>query len=123
LDKVERQSEIDAESNSERETLAPKDKLEKTSINDELLGTIKEPLAQVPELKHAGIAQKPMQHYPEVPAVAIAIAVKGLFGHASKVAEQISETLTLDCTFYVVGKHGDFKALAKAIAKAGDRIT
>ncbi|MFT5417762.1 MAG: hypothetical protein ACI915_004105, partial [Gammaproteobacteria bacterium] len=44
MDKVERQSEIDAESNSERETLAPKDKLEKTSINDELLGTIKEPL-------------------------------------------------------------------------------
>ena len=122
LDQAERQNTIDAESHAERSTLDPSDPLVKADIPAAMRDDIVAQLGAFGALKGAWIAQKPMRHYPEVPALAIAVTTKGLFGNAQKTATAIEAALNLDCTYYLVAKSGEYKQLASAIIKKGERI-
>lgn len=66
-------------------------------------------LKALPALKGVWLAQKPMRHYPEVPALAIAVATEGLFSNGQKTASAIEVVPDLDGTGYIVPRHGDYK--------------
>lgn len=74
------------------------------------------------KVKRAWLAQKQLKHYPEHPALAIAVVPKGFYVSDESCAEAITEFLNLDCAFFVVLKRGDYKKLAKRIIREGHRI-
>ncbi len=119
---AERQNTIDAESHAERSALEASDRLVKADIPAALRADIVAQLEAFPALKGVWLAQKPMRHYPEVPALAMAVTTKGLFSNAQKTVSAIEAVLDLGCTYYIVPKRGDYKRLASAIIKHGERI-
>jgi Zn-dependent protease with chaperone function len=116
------QNRILEESEQERNRLQPGDPLEKADIPAELLQHIVTTLKAHPKVKRAWLAGKRLKHFPEYPALAFVIQLKGFVTNEQKIIEQVIAALNLDCTHYAIPNNGDFKKLAKQIIKAGDRI-
>ncbi len=121
-DRAEQQIAIDQESEQERETLEPKDTLLVYDSDQETIRYISDILKQHKKIKKAWLAQKKLLHYPDVPALAIAVAFKGFVYNREKITNEITEALELKCTFYVVAKGGEHNKLAKMVIKHGSRI-
>lgn len=113
---------IDAAAEQEREHLTTRDMLIYYEPDIEVLSHIIKTLEKHPRIKKAWLAKKVVKHYPEVPALAIAVIGKGLLVKADRLIEELSGQLELSCTLYIVPKAGGYKALAKKIIKVGERI-
>lgn len=113
---------IDQESDQERATLDPKDTIKKADISQELRAYIIEKLKENKRIKKAWLAEKAVVHYPDVPALAIALSFNGFFRSYDSEVARITNHLNLNCTHYVVPKSGDYRQLAKSIIKHGERI-
>jgi len=120
--RAEEQQRIDAESEKERSELKPKDRLHQSSIDAEARQQILAVLQAHPKVKAAWLAEKEVKHYADVPALALLVKLKGVLTDHDKVAAEIADAMEADATFFVVPKTGDYKKLAKAIVKAGERI-
>lgn len=107
--------------NAERERLHPDDPLEKTDLNHETVKAVIARLEQSDKIKKAWIAQKLVTHYPEIPALAIAVIGKGFALSDSSLQKTLSEELA-DFSVWVIPKAGDYKSLAKRIIKIGEQV-
>lgn len=116
------QNRILTESEQERSQLQPGDPLEKADVPPETLKQIAASLKAHKKVKRVWLACKRLKHYPEYPALAFVIELKGYVSNHAVTVQKIIESLNLDCTHYAIPKTGDFKKLAKQIIKAGDRI-
>lgn len=111
------------ESEAERAHLAPDDPLQPSGIASDLREQIVEQLRASPLVRRAWLAEKPMQHHPEVPALAIAITPAGWHLNEERLAATLSDAFDFNgCTWFVVPKAGDYTKLARHIIKAGERI-
>ncbi|MGI9295396.1 MAG: M48 family metallopeptidase [Pseudomonadales bacterium] len=119
-EQANRQIERDEEAEWERQQLTVDDAILAYEASDEVRVHIVDTLKATGKVKKAWLAQKKVKHYPEQPALAIAITAKGFSDDA--VVAQVSEQLNLDCTFYVVPRSGDFKKLAKKIIAIDDAL-
>lgn len=118
----DQQNRIQRESERERSRLNPGDPLEKADLPPEQLQHIAAALKTHKNVKRAWLARKRLKHFPEHPALAFVVELKGYVSNRETAVRNIIETLHLDCTHYAIPKSGDFKKLAKQIIKAGDRI-
>lgn len=121
-DTFNEQNRILTESERERSQLQPGDPLEKAEVPAETLQQIAAALKAHRKVKRVWLAGKRLKHFPEHPALAFVIQLKGLVTNEQKLIGKIITTLGLDCTHYAIPKNGAFKKLAKQIIKAGDRI-
>lgn len=121
-ERAEVQMRIDEESDAERSRLAPEDKLKASSIDGEMRQAIVDALAAHPKVKSAWLAEKVMKHYPEVPAIAIAIKLRGFLTDADEVEDELLEQLDIGASIFIVPSQGEYKKLAKKIIKSGERI-
>ncbi len=122
-DEAQKRQEQQWEADAERSSLEPDDTLVPADISDELRIEIVTQLSESPLVGKAWLAQKPVKHYPEVPALAIAVTSKGLHFSEDGLADKLAEAFEFpDVTFFVVPKTGNFKPLAKRIIKAGEQI-
>ena len=106
----------------ERQQLTVDDELMAYDASDELRAYLIEKLMASGKVKKAWLAQKVVRHYPESPALAIAVIDKGFhFSHESA-AEKIIAQMDLNCAFYIVLKRSEQKKLAKKIIAINDQL-
>lgn len=116
------QNRILRESEQERSRLNPGDPLEKADVPPEQRQQIAAALKTHKHVKRAWLARKRLKHFPDHPALAFVVELKGFVSNPETAVRNIIETLHLDCTHYAIPNAGNFKKLAKRIIKAGDRI-
>ena len=121
-EKANRQIEIDEDANYERQQLSVEDTIVAPTVNDEVRNYIATRLKASRKVKQAWIAEKKVEYYPESPALALAVVLKGLYWNEDSVTERLAQRLELDCAFFVVPKRGDHKKLAKKIIAIGDQL-
>ncbi|MEN8141500.1 MAG: M48 family metallopeptidase [Thermodesulfobacteriota bacterium] len=118
-----RQEERDEESQRERGLLQVDDNLGPArELSDEDRAAIVAALSARGDVKKAWLAAKELKHYPEVPALAIAVQLRGFIVSANKKSDEIAAELEVPGTLFLVPKNGDFKPLAKKIIKHGERL-
>lgn len=123
--RYEEQNRILEESRRERAQLIPGEALEKAGLPADYTASLAQALKSIKSVKHAWIARKKLQHFPEYPALAFVIQLKGfIVADADKRVVEIIRSLNLDMNadFFAVSRSGNFKKLAKQIIKAGERI-
>lgn len=121
-DRYNEHSRVLEESQQERAQLKVGEPLAKAALSAEALADIANSLKANKNVKRVWLAQKQLKHYPEYPALAFAVQVKGFVMDSEKRAMEIIQSLNLDCDFFAISKSGNFKKLAKQIIKAGERI-
>lgn len=123
--RYDEQNRILDESRRERAQLNPGEALEKAGLSPEYMTSLAAALKAIKNVKHAWVARKVLKHYPEYPAYAFVIQLKGfVINDADKRSVEIIQSLNLDTNadFFAVSKSGNCKKLAKQIIKAGERI-
>lgn len=111
------------EDEQDRSQLTVSDEIVKHSLDEKMVNHLAEKLSAIPKVKKAWLAQKVTKHYPEYPAIAIAIQVKNdWFTDYNKLSEEIVGSLQLNHTIYIVPLGGDYKKLAKKIRRVGNSI-
>jgi Zn-dependent protease with chaperone function len=116
------QNQIIAESQQERAQLNPGEPLEKAGLPAATIIAIADALKGAKNVKRVWLARKKLEHYPQFPALAFVVQIKGFVMNADKRAMEIVQALSLEHNFFAVARGGDFKKLAKQIIKAGDQI-
>lgn len=120
-EKAESVNHVLEEAEIERERLNPGDALEKVDLDDESVKAVVAKLRQSDKIKKAWIAKKVVKHYPEVPAIAVAVIGKGFALSEDSLQQSLAEELS-EFSLWVIPKAGDYKPLAKQIIAAGDQV-
>ena len=119
--KAEKSSDLLKEAQSERDRLNPGDALEKVDLDDDYVKTVIAKLKQNTKVKKAWIAKKVVKHYPEHPALAIAVIGKGFALSDSSLQQALAEEMS-EFSLWIIPKSGDYKPLAKNIITAGEQV-
>ncbi len=120
-EKAESSNQLLEEAQSERERLNPGDALAKVDLDDESVKAIIVKLKQSNKVKKAWIAKKVVKHYPEEPAIAIAVIGKGFALSEDSLQQTLAEEMS-EFSLWIIPKSGDYKPLAKQIIDAGEQI-
>jgi len=119
--KAESANTVLEEAQAERDKLAPGEALEKANFNHENVQAVVAKLKRSGLIKKAWIAQKIVKHYPETPAIAVAVIGKGFSLSAKSLQTTLAEEFEKH-DLWIIPKSGDYKPLAKSIIKIGDRV-
>jgi len=119
--KAEKSNDLLEEAQSERDRLNPGDTLAKVDLDDDYVKTVIAKLKQSNKIKKAWIAKKVVKHYPEQPAIAIAVIGKGFALSEDSLQQALAEEMS-EFSLWIIPKSGDYKPLAKEIIAAGEQI-
>ena len=119
--KAEQANEVLNEADVERQRLNPGEPLEQVDLNHETVQAVIAKLKESKKIKKAWIAKKVVKHYPEIPAIAVAVIGKGFALSEDSLQKALAEELA-EFSIWVIPKAGDYKPLAKQIIKAGERV-
>ena len=90
-------------------------------MDDDYVKTVIAKLKQNTKVKKAWIAKKVVKHYPEHPALAIAVIGKGFALSDSSLQQALAEEMS-EFSLWIIPKSGDYKPLAKKIITAGEQV-
>ena len=121
-EQANKQIEIDQLAENERNYLTFEDRIIPYIAGDELRNYVLEKIKGQAKIKAAWIAQKQVTYYPELPAIVIAIEGKGFFANHDKIAAKLAELIDINTSFYIVGKKGNYKKIAKKVIALNDRL-
>ncbi len=122
MDKARQRAAIDRADEEERSRLAVEDDIVPIELPEEAIALLVEQLSASGRVKQAWVAQKQLTHYKHVPALAIAVTTTGISFTEESVRNEIEKHVDLNCTWFVVPKTGDYKELARKIARVGQKI-
>lgn len=119
--KAESANQVLEQAESERDRLNPGDPMQKADMKHEIVRAVIAKVKQSDKIKKAWIAQKVVTHFPESPAIAVAVVGKG-FALSEDSLQQALAAEFSEFSIWVIPKAGDYKPLAKQIIKAGDQV-
>ncbi len=122
IDRADEQTEVDRAAAAERQELTNSDEVVSIELSEEQIAYIVEKLKLSGKVKQAWLAQKKLQHYPDSPALAIAVKLKGMSFSEDSGVKAIQEHLDLNCDYFILPKSGQHKKLAKKVMRAGQQI-
>lgn len=120
--RAQAQIRYDQHAERERAELTSKDSLSKVELDNEYREIILRAVNKTPGIARLWVAQKDVEHYPEIPALALVVDGQGWFKNNNNLAEALEDELELECTFYVLGKGGDYADIAKRVIKIADPL-
>ncbi|MCX4026074.1 M48 family metalloprotease [Endozoicomonas sp. SM1973] len=121
-EQAEQQMQYDENSYQERSYLHPSDSITPASVDKDLKSQLLEQLDNCSNIKKAWLAQKQVNHYPEVPVLILVIQFKGWNFSYEKLVEKIERDIEVPCSLFILAKSGDHKDLAKKIVKKADQV-
>lgn len=118
---AEKQYDINQAARQERDFISPKDRLAEPAPDSTIGREIISQIESVKGLKHAWLAEKPMQHYPDAKTF-ILVFEKDWFKDEKKMQQVIIDLLNVDALCFVIAKGGGNKVIAKRVIKQGVKL-
>lgn len=106
----------------ERAMISDGDTIIPVDLDAEFLSMLAEKLKATGRIKHAWIAQKQLEHYPDSQALVIAVKQKGFYVSEESIQEAINKDLNLEFDYFLLPMTGSLKKMAKETRKVGTEL-
>jgi len=121
LDRSQQHAKVQQAAYEEATKLNPKDQLAPIDLSDEQRQRLLEQLKSTGKVKHAWVAQKPLDR-DDLVAMVIAIAPKGFAVSEESQIKAAADAVDFDGVLFIVSKSGETRKLAKKAIKCGSKL-
>lgn len=122
IDAANQQQALSQAAEQERQMITDDDEIVPVELSEEFLEMLREQLKATGRVKHAWVAQKKLEHYPESQALVIAVKEKGFYATEQSAMEAIVKELSFEFDMFLLPMIGSFKKMAKKTRKVGTEL-